>query len=160
MSYLVLRLPLPARYSGAWAAAQLSIKASKTADLDPGFTLVIVPSSIDMDELRGGVPNSVHAEITAIVQQQTTQGDAVVAILGGTAAELWTDMQQDSTIPLDSQPCILIANGLFEDITGVERMLVGKTIIFDELEAISLDTGLVVAQYSLESPDDNDDDSE
>jgi len=157
----MLHLPLPDRYRGAFAAAQMKLGCkSQDADLDPGVLLALVPAGVDIDDLRTGIPRNLSCVLDDVEQQLSAWGAAVVINIKGQVLTVWQDLVDSGAVSLDASPTITIASGKHEDIESAQDMLKGQRVYFDTLEIIDLDTGVTVTSYALSENNQTDDDDD
>lgn len=159
MSYLILHLPLPDRYRGAWAAAQMKLGCKPhDADLDPGVMLALLPPGVDVDTLRAGLPSTISCTLGDVEQQASAAGAAVVIHVTGSVLEVWNDLMDNGATSLDNTPTITLATGMYDDLESVQDMLTGQRVYFDTLDVLDLETGDCVASFDLDETEDTDDD--
>jgi hypothetical protein len=159
MSYLILHLPLPDRYRGAWAAAQLKLGCKPhDADLDPGILLALLPAGVDVDALRAGLPERISCTLGDVEQQASASGAAVVINVTGEVLEVWEDLMTSGAEHLDNTPTLTLATGMYDALEAVQDMLSGQRVFFDTLDVLDLETGECVASFDLNGTEDTDDD--
>jgi len=161
MPHLILHLPLPDRYRGAFAAAQMKLGCkSQDADLNPGILLAMVPAGVDVDDLRTGIPRSLSCVLDDVEQQLNDWGAAVVINVKGQVLTVWQDLIDSGAVSLDTSPAFMVASGKHDDIESVQDMLKGQRVYFDALEVIDLETGKTVTSYDLNENNQIDDDDD
>ena len=160
MSHLILHLPLPERYRGAWIAAQMKLGCVPAdVDIDPGILLALVNPNVDVDALRAGIPDHVSCVLGDVEQQISLAGAAVVVNVTGDVLEVWEDLQNSGAENTGVVPAMSLATGQYNNLEAVQDMLTGQRVFFDELEILDLTTGQLVARFDLNNQaEDADDD--